>query len=268
MFLFHFPDIPISTNAPVNVDEWPSAVAPILVNGNRSLPTLPGVTGLVLCLSQNLLSFSRCSFLRHFDRVAHESHHQIALGGTPPPPLASSDYSIDALLKPSCFAVETEAARAYASQTAWYKGGVTVTQLDRSQVPPEPTGLGTFGKSWPRHDNACQAVPALSQASLHDAGYPAHPVPAGLYTTTSPEVSACITSQSHMPGFGSVSSRTAGAAPGYLASPPYRRQPRPERVVCDKCKKSMRRQSLKRHIREVHNHVRRPHAKSGFPVGP
>ncbi|KAG8218906.1 hypothetical protein J3R82DRAFT_4587 [Butyriboletus roseoflavus] len=245
----------INTNAPVNLDEWSSAVAPIIGTTDSSLSALPGTA-------------------ENFYRVAHESYHQIASGHAPLP-LARCNYSTDALLKPSCSAVEDETACAYSSQTAWYEGSVTLTQLDGNQVPPETRGLDAIGKSWSQHDDAiCQAAVALAQpTSLYGADYSPHSVPAGLHMATFPEIGASLTSQAHMTGLGNVSSRVAGAALGHVASPVNHRRyhckphARPERVVCDKCNKKMRRQSLRRHVREVHDHVKRPHARSNCAAG-
>lgn len=90
-----------------------------------------------------------------------------------------------------------------------------------------------------------------------------------------PEVGASYHSTSQVQNTSSdgVSSRMAQSVlSGVPSLTRHRRHTRrahahPERVICDKCQKPMRRQSLKRHIREVHDHIKR-YEKSGFATEP
>lgn len=136
--------------------------------------------------------------------------------------------------------------------------------LDGSHVPSVTTVQNAFGWPQPQGGYPHHAVAALAQrAALRDTDHPPYPVPAWLYTAAYPDITS--TTQTHMTGL-SGSSCMSEAVPGHVPSPAnhrhyrHRSHPRLERVTCDKCKKPMRRGSLKRHIKEVHDHIKRGHA--------
>lgn len=266
--VFFFPDNFISTDVPVNLRGRSSTVAPIIENSDRSLTVLASVAELVLRVLR--ISFhSAAVHLRDFGWVTHESCHQTALGRALPSPPASSDHSTDAHLRPWWSTVEAESAHAYAPQTAWDEGRVALTQPGGSQVPSGPRAdPDAFVESWSQGGDAHHAVAALAQPNTT---HPTHPVPAWSYMAASSEASS--TSQGHRTRLNNVNSWMAYAVPGTPSPAHHRRHHRRpharlEHVICDKCKKPMRRQSLRRHVREVHHHIKRRHAKSTFPAGP
>ncbi|KAH0840176.1 hypothetical protein J3R83DRAFT_1160 [Lanmaoa asiatica] len=217
-------------------------------------------------------SFIRSSSLRNFGCVAHPSYHQAVLGRAPPSPLASRDHSTDAHLRPWRSAVEAEAS--HAPQTAWNEGRVALTQPDRSQVPSGTTDPDVFGKSWSQCGDGGQAVEAPAQpASLRHADHLPYPMPAWSYMPAFPDDSARSTGQAHITGLGNVSSwmvPVLGHVPSLYNHRRRHRKPhaRPDPVICEKCEKSMRPESLRRHIREVHEHIKRSYTKSSFATGP
>lgn len=199
--------------------------------------------------------------------MAHASCYQAVSNRSPPIHLTTYDYSTEAHSR-SWSAAATVIADAHALQTAWNESSAAFTLLDRSQVPSGLTYLDA------QRSDDCHAVRApIRPTFLRDRDYFGHPIPVSSYLPSLPELSATSTIQVHSAGFGNVSP-WAVPVPGQAPSPSNRRRhqrpphARPELVNCDKCNKRMRRQSLRRHIREVHQRIKRPHPKSSPSAGP
>jgi hypothetical protein len=195
--------------------------------------------------------------------------HALAVSNrTPPIPLTSYDYSTYAHSRSWQSAAAAGTADAYAPQTACNERIAALTQLNRSQVPSGLTYLDAQ-----RSDDYHAVGAPLRPTFLRDTDYFRHPIPVSSYLPALPEVSATSTIQVHLAGLGN-GSPWAVPVPAQAPSPSNRRRHHrpphtlPERVNCDKCNKRMRRQSLRRHIKEVHDHIKRPHPKSNFSAGP
>ncbi|KAG6378975.1 hypothetical protein JVT61DRAFT_13263 [Boletus reticuloceps] len=189
------------------------------------------------------------------DYTEFPSFHPAASDPTLPTPPLSREHSTDARLEPwrSAVAVTSDTHALYAPQTSEIRSAPA--PLNRSQVPS--------GQSQSRRGDVRHAVraSATQQTFLCDAE---HPVPAWSYDTPPlPEVGA-----SSGPVHTAVRPWMADPVPWQTPSPSnrhwHRRRPhdRTEHVVCEQCTKFMRRRSLRRHIREVHDHIKRPHPKS------
>ena len=233
---------------------------------------------------QTLLSrsfmFSRLPFiqpfiiLRNVDYAAQALYHPASLSCMLPVTPTDHRHPSDAHSTPWPSGAEAASARAYAPQIAWRdESNLGPTQRDRSQVPSGPTNLDTFGQSWSQRGDDRHAVQALAVPEPvfpRNTHHPQYPVPALSYTPALPQ-GVISTGHASLGNFGPwVADLVLRQAP----SPSKRRRyhdnpgPRPhvsqQPVTCEKCKKSMRRQSLRRHIREVHDHIKRPHPKSRF----
>lgn len=188
--------------------------------------------------------------------------------------LMRSNYSTRAHSRPWWPAAAAVTVDAHAPQTAWNERSAPFTQSNRSQVPS-----GLISLDAQRGDDH-HAVGAPAQPTfLHGTDYPRHPMPVPPYLPGLPDayVSTSSTTQAHSAGLVSVSPCMAVPVPGQAPSPsnrrrhhhrPHARPARPDHVICDKCSKRMRRQSLRRHVREVHEHIKRPHPKSSVSAGP
>jgi len=190
-------------------------------------------------------------------------------------PLAGYDYAPDVDSGHWRFAAVAATADAYAPQTA---GSESLMQLNGSQVPSGSTDPDVFGPSWSQRGDVRHAVvgaPGPAQPAFWlDEVYYRHRLPVWPYLPALPETSTSPTIQGCIADPGNVGPCVADPVPGQAPSPSkYRRHrrrshARPEYVACNKCTKSMRPQSLKRHIREVHDHIKRSHRKSSFVAGP
>lgn len=199
--------------------------------------------------------------------MAHASCHQAVSNRSPPIHLTTYDYSTDAHSR-SWSAAAAVIADAHALQTAWNESSAAFTLLDRSQVPSGLTYLDAQ-----RGDNRHAVRAPVQPTFLRDTDYLQRAMPVSSYLPALPEVSATSTIQAHSAGLVNVSPWAVpvpGPAPSSSNCRRHHRPPhaRPERVNCDKCKKRMRRQSLRRHVREVHDHIKRPHPKSSPSAGP
>lgn len=189
----------------------------------------------------------------------------------PSSPLTNSDPLTDAHLIPWPTTAEAEGPHGCAPQTGWARLNVAAIHPYRSQVPSG----NVFGRAWSHRGDHRHAVGAPAQPPLlRDTGFLASQVPIWMHSPTCSEIGASYrsTSQVCTTGLNHGSPWMAGPVLGQVPSMSHhRRHTRrpysyPERVICDQCQKSMRRQSLKRHIREVHNRIKR-HVKSGFDSG-
>ncbi|KAI9574413.1 hypothetical protein HD554DRAFT_2046931, partial [Boletus coccyginus] len=186
-------------------------------------------------------------------------------------PLAGYDYLYDVHSRHWWSAGVAATADAYAPQTAGSEG---LTHFNRSQVPSGSTDPYVFGPSWPQRGDVCHAVvgaPGLAQPTFWlDTDYLRNRMAVSPYLPALPETGAGpATTQGYNADLGNVGPCAADPVqPSQAPSPSrYRRHRRrshvrPEYVICDKCEKSMRPQSLKRHIREVHKHIKRPASKA------
>ncbi|KAF8558715.1 hypothetical protein OG21DRAFT_972206 [Imleria badia] len=246
-------DIPSTftdTSKSADLQEWSPVASPVIENSDGSVTTPSGV-------SENV------------DYVAHASCFPRPLNRMLPVTPTGGEYTVDAHSRLWPSAAEAGTAHAYAPQAAWRdETSLGLRQRHRSQDPSGPTDLDTFGQSWSQRGDDRHAVPRApavpEPAFLRSAYYPRHPVPAWSYIPALPERAI---STSHA-GLGNLSPWVADPVLRQALSPSKRRRhyrrPPQQPVTCDKCMKSMRRQSLRRHIREVHDHIKRPHAKPRF----
>ena len=202
------------------------------------------------------------------------AHAPAVSNHTPPITLTSCDYSSYAHLRPWRSAAAAVTVDAHAPQTAWSARSVVLAQPNRTQVPSGLTVLDA------QRGDDHHAVGAPAQPSfLHDTDYPRHPMPVSSYLPALPYAydSASSTTQAYSAGLVNVSPCVAVPVPGQAPPPsnrrryhrrPHARSARPDHVTCDKCNKLMRQQSLRRHVREVHEHIKRPHPKSSVSAGP
>lgn len=189
-----------------------------------------------------------------------------------PVALTSREYSAEAHSRPWRHVREAVTTHTHAPHAAWASLGLI--RLKKSQVPSEPTDLDILGQSWSQcGDNRHAVEEALTQPTLpRYTLYAPHPVPDWSYMTALPEVGA--SSYAHLAGLGNVGPWVADPVPWLAPAHSIRRRhrrhshARAEHVICDSCLKSMRRQSLKRHVREVHHHIKRPHPKSSSAAQP
>ncbi|KAF8138760.1 hypothetical protein EV363DRAFT_1394192 [Boletus edulis] len=195
------------------------------------------------------------------DYTEFPSFHPAALHRTLPTPPLSCEHSTDARFEPwrSVMAVTADTHTLYAPQTSEIRSASAL--LNRSQVPSaQQADLGQ--SRWSRRGDARHAVRASAQQTfLYDEHYSRHHMP------PLPEVGAS-SGPVHTTGLRDVRSWMADPVPWQTPSPSNRRwhrrrsHDRTEHVVCELCTKLMRRRSLRRHIREVHDHIKRPHPKS------
>lgn len=140
----------------------------------------------------------------------------------------------------------------------------------RRQVPSGPASPDAFGQSWPqRGDNRRHPVQPPTQPPCPRMAHP-HPVQARSHMPTLPDVSTSSwqTNSGHAnPCMGDPVLQKA-ASPSNPRRHNRRRHARAEPVFCEPCKKWMRRQSLRRHVREVHDRIKRPHPKSRSAARP
>ena len=178
------------------------------------------------------------------------------------PPASFMNSSFDEHQRPWMSAAGGERTNPCAPQTDWGQSHPTGTQPNRSQVPSD---TNVYGGAWSHRAGDHHAVAAPAQhVSLLETDYLSCDIPTPSYMPTSGRVHT---------NFDGVRRRMVPSLLGQLPSLSHHRRrlrrshPHPDRVICDQCQKKMRPQSLKRHIREVHNHIKR-HAKSGFRTGP
>lgn len=214
------------------------------------------------------VSFNRFLLVRNFDRAPNaEAQGAISM------PLTDCDYTVDAYPRPWQW---------YPPQTASEERNTAVMQFDRGQAPSETIDLSLLEQRQTQPTDG-HAVEAPTQTQTQPTSHPTFPwlsvQPAGSLDMSTSPISQMSQAQAHYQDQAQAHATNTGLVLMQMTDPVLEQAPsrisanarprrhlgahtRLERVVCDQCKKFMCRQSLRRHIREVHNNVKRSHSKS------